>query len=252
MVSKIPDRRFFVALFFICSVASTSVGLYFRPHYFITLLPALALFTGLAVSRALHALKHEKTLELFVAIPILGLLLVAVLWSLAGNGAVWFTLSPDKAHLEVYRSTVFDESAKMADYIRTHAAKNARIAVVGSEPEIYFLARRRSASGYIYMFPLMEDQPYAAKMQEEMIAEIEKNRPEYVVYVNDDFSWLRGPNSNPRVLDWWKGYWAENLELVTTVPIKEWPADKDEPQPAANSGRDPKCVVLLKIKAQNR
>ena len=51
-------------------------------------------------------------------------------------------------------------------------------------PEIYFLFRPASpATGYIYTYGLMEPQPYALKMQQEMIAEIEAAQPEYIVFV---------------------------------------------------------------------
>ena len=65
----------------------------------------------------------------------------------------------------------------------------------------------------------MEEQPYAARMQEEMIAEIEKQKPDYVVYVQDDYSWLPRPNSQRRIFEWWEQYWAGKLDLVKTVDV---------------------------------
>ena len=37
-------------------------------------------------------------------------------------------------------------------YIRNHSGPDALVAVLGSEPEIYFLAHRHSATGYIYTY----------------------------------------------------------------------------------------------------
>jgi len=37
---------------------------------------------------------------------------------------------------------------------------------VRSEPPIYFYAGLRAAPGYIYMYPLMENQPYAADIMD--------------------------------------------------------------------------------------
>jgi len=48
-----------------------------------------------------------------------------------------------------------------------------RIAVLGSEPQIYFYAKRRSATGYIYTYPLMEPQPYSKQMATEFKQEVE-------------------------------------------------------------------------------
>jgi hypothetical protein len=93
--------------------------------------------------------------------------------------------------------------------------------VLGSEPEIYFLSGLRSASGYIYMYPLMEEHPYALKMQEEMIGEIERARPEYAIYIDDELSWLPRSGSGRKLFDWWKDYWAANMDLVLTLEVEE-------------------------------
>jgi hypothetical protein len=91
----------------------------------------------------------------------------------------------------------------------------------------------------------VENQPYARKMQDQMISEIETNRPEYVVYVNDELSWLWAPNYDHRILDWWRDYWTRNLELISAVPIKQPPDEnsatpKTEPVPTQNSTTDHK------------
>lgn len=43
------------------------------------------------------------------------------------------------------------------------------------------------------MCGLMENQPYALKMQKEMIGEIEAAKPRYLVFVNIFTSWLAYP-----------------------------------------------------------
>jgi hypothetical protein len=130
-------------------------------------------------------------------------------------------MTPVEAMRSVCGTTLFSEAVKAADYIKSNAAQDARVAVLGSEPEIYFYSRRRSATGYIYMYPLMEEQSFASKMQAELIAEIERARPEFVVYVDDDFSWLPRPNSERKVFEWWQNYWAKNLDLVMTLEFEE-------------------------------
>jgi 4-amino-4-deoxy-L-arabinose transferase-like glycosyltransferase len=241
-------QRFFIAALLVCSFASVSVGFYFRQHYFILLLPAMAVLSGAAVSRSLRVLRRDKTLELFLAVPILGLFAFGVLAVLIGNGSMLFADAPDKIVQELYQSTLNLESVKAADYLKTHAPKDARVAVVGSEPQIYFGADRRSATGYIYMYPLMEPQPYAARMQEEMIAEIERARPEYAVYVDDDFSWRRDPDSLRKLDDWWKEYWPANYALAATFDIQESKDEAAALAPAANANGEPKRLLVLKRK----
>ena len=230
--SRVTHPRFFLTALLLCSIASASVGLYFRAHYFILVLPVLALLTGVAVSRGLYLLRHDQTIELFLALPILALFGIAVCSALIGHGAVWLTLPVDQSMRSIFGSTLFAETARVADYLQAHTAKDDRILVLGSEPEIYFYSHRRAATGNIYMYPLMEEHPFALKMQEDMIDEVERAHPAYVVYVDDPYSWLPGPDSPQKLFEWWKAYWAKDLDLVQTVEVEEGLArgsDMDKP-----------------------
>src|SRR5437667_157011 len=76
-----------------------------------------------------------------------------------------------------------------ADFLRENSRTDERVVVLGSEPEIYFYSRRQSATGFIYMYPLAEQQRFALRMQRQMIEEVEKNRPAFVVWVWTPMSW---------------------------------------------------------------
>jgi hypothetical protein len=134
---------------------------------------------------------------------------------------------------------LFSETLPVAQYIKTNSAPNERIAVLGSEPEIYFYSRRRGATGYIYIYPLMESQPFAKRMQDEMISEIEHRKPQYVVYVDGPLSWLATTNSEQHIYEWWRGYWASNLDLIKTFEFL------DEPEAGSTNTHQ---ILLLKRK----
>jgi hypothetical protein len=191
-------------------------------------LPVLGLLIGVAVSRAVWLLRHDRTLELMLAFPVLLLFIAGIVVPLSGHGALWFAASAQEAGRRVYSTSLLTDAALVADHLRTNTPPDARIAVLGSEPQIYFLSRRRSATGHIYTYALMEPQPYARRMQEEMIAEIERNQPQFVVYVEEPYSWLRRDGSEPRLFDWWSEYWPRELALVKTVPIETEIEDRVE------------------------
>lgn len=245
------NRRFLLTALLICSLASISVGFYFREHYFILLLPVLALLIAVAVSRSLRLLGRKPSLELFLALAVLVVSALATGAVLIGNGALWFSLTPARAVEETYGSTVFGDARTAADLIAANTSPNARIAVIGSEPEIYFYARRRSATGHIYVYALMERQPYAAKMQAQMIQQIEAARPEYVVFVQNQLSWLAQPDSEKQLFDWWPGYWAANLELVRTLNTRQGAADFDETKPAPPTASPQANNYLLVFKRKS-
>ena len=122
-----------------------------------------------------------------------------------------------------YGANPFPESLQIAAYIKMHTGKDDRIAVLGSEPQIFFYANRLSATGYIYIYGLMENQKYALQMQQEMIKEIEAAKPKFLVLVRVGASWMMQPNSYKVILDWGEAYVGENCERVGVVDI----LDKD-------------------------
>jgi 4-amino-4-deoxy-L-arabinose transferase-like glycosyltransferase len=243
--SEVSSPQFFVWSFLLCSLGTVCVGFYFRQHYFITLLPVMALLTGIAVSHAWQEMKTQQSGQGFLVV--IGLFLVGALASLVGNGSMWFGLSPEAVVRESYHSTLFPEAVVAADYLKEHTPKDARIAVLGSEPEIYFYSGRRSATGYLYTYPLMEEQPYAARMQTEMIGEIERAKPEFMVFVGDDFSWGVYNKSQRGVFDWAKQYWTKNFDVVLPLEIEE-PGRADEAKALGQKPPPRKYILVLKRK----
>jgi len=58
----------------------------------------------------------------------------------------------------------FGSCSRLPSTWQAHTNPTDTIAVLGSEPEIYFYSHRISATGYIYTYPLMEPQRYAVQM----------------------------------------------------------------------------------------
>ena len=115
--------------------------------------------------------------------------------------------------------------------------------MLGCEPEIYFYSHRRAATGYIYTYPLMEPQPFAAEMQREMIREIERAAPEYVVYVSTPTSWEKTEQSDRTIFDWLMRYTCEQMDLDGVVDIlpggkveSHWELGGGEYRPRTTSG----------------
>ncbi|MGA2029985.1 MAG: glycosyltransferase family 39 protein [Verrucomicrobiota bacterium] len=204
----VQKQKVFGVAFLFFSFVGTATGLYFRQHYFILSLPAFAILIGLGVDSLCQAMpfKMAKVVLLILFIAVLG-------WAIWVPRAFYFQ-TPVQVCQVTYQDNPFVESLAVADYIRAHSSENARIAVVGSEPEIYFYAQRHSATGYIYTYPLMEPQPYAEKMQHEMMQEIESNQPEYLVLAMYKNSWLPRKTSDLTIFKWFQNY-ATNFYEVT-------------------------------------
>ncbi len=213
-------QGWFVAGFFFFSGVAVCPGFYFRQHYFILMLPAVALLTGVAVSAARQSVLLEGRRRVWSFLPVL-VFLVAFADSIFVQREYLFAMDPVTACQTVYAGNPFAEAVKVGEYLKNHTSPVERIAVLGSEPEIYFYADRHSATGYIYTYSLMEPQSHALEMQKEMIAEIEAARPEFVVLVNVPMSVGRLPGSETLMFSWADAYLRGQYEKVGTVDMND-------------------------------
>ena len=206
-----------IGLLLLCGVVATSAGLYFRHQYFILLLPAVALLAGLAVEAVARrpALQATPALRAAVAIVLAAVPLLHLVYLERGILFVGTTRQVGRA---LYGMNPFPEAIEIGKYLKQRTAADDRIAVVGSEPEIYFYAERRGATGYVYTYPMMDPQPYAVSMQHEMIREIEAGDPRFVVFVRFWYSWLPRPESDQTIFRWFEEY-KQRFERVGVVDI---------------------------------
>ena len=213
-----PRARVFVTGLLVASFLAICPGFYFRQHYFILALPAVALLCGVAVGTARELLARALSPAVSGA---LALILIAAPIGLyvTTERAYLFSMSPRDLSRSVYEANPFIEAVAIGKYIRERTDANDRIAVVGSEPEIYFYANRRAATGYIYTYALMEAQPFAKSMQAEMIREIEAAHPRYLVFVWIDASWLAAPDSDQGIVHWARDYVHACYDTVGVADI---------------------------------
>ncbi len=201
-----PERRrvaWFLTAFLVFAFLGVCPGLYFRPHYFVLLLPAVALLAG-------AVLTNRTMYWVFGA---------ALVFCLGMRYDFYFQFSPSQVLSTLYPGVPFAEMVPIGEYLRTRSPKNARVAVLGSEPEIYFYSQRRSATSYLYMYPLMETQPYALKMQQDLEREVETVAPEYIVFAAFEDSWAQTRQSSTMIFKWWEKYRAANYHLVGVADL---------------------------------
>lgn len=215
---KIRRRSGFLVGFVLFSFLAVCPGFYFRPHYFILLLPAVGLLAGIAMSSVRDVCALSKDVFVRKIIPTISALAIL-------SGAVYqqrsffFEMTPLMACRATYGANPFCESLEIARYIKEHSKEDDRIAVIGSEPQIYFYSNRRSATGHIYTYALMETHQYASKMQKEMIAEIESTKPKYLIFVNVSTSWLVRQNSDQTIFKWYEQYCRQYYQRVGVIDI---------------------------------
>jgi hypothetical protein len=220
-------QKVFILGFVLFSILAVLPGLYFRPHYFLVMYPAVALLAGLAISATYEYLQKRNTPFEAAWMP-LALFVLMYASALYGQKKYLFKMDPLHVNREMHERHGFPEAMVVADYVRDHSSSQDRIAVIGSEPEIYFYSHRRSATGYIYVYSLMENQKFALRMQNDMIHEVEDAHPKFVIFVDNQLSWGWGPpwdatEPHMNIFAWARRYVDAQYDLVAEVPIDKAP-----------------------------
>jgi len=215
-------RRGELLWFGACSALAVCPGLYFRAHYFLFLMPALSL--GIAWSIWVTAERYRESPGAVWLAAKIGIPVLMGAFLLYGQRFMLFRLDPILVTEATFGSEPFDEAIVIGEYIRLHSSPEDRVAVIGSEPEIYFYADRRSATGYMYAFALTESHDFAQAMQREMVAEIESHSPKFLIYVNGATSWQStneelAPDAGRILLDWYEQYRNSHYQLVGMVEV---------------------------------
>jgi hypothetical protein len=193
-------------------------GFYFRRHYWVPLVPFAAICCGIALWQ-LQKLLENRAPRAATLVPLATLGLV-LLTFFGVNARLFFRLSPDDASRQLYPGNPFPAIKQLAFRLEQSTPPGSKIAVVGSEPELYFYAHRRAATGYLYVYPLMEVQPYASMMQHQMADEIQRSAPGTLVFVAVASSWLRTSKSEGYIFDWFDHYSSSYTQamVVDSLP----------------------------------
>ncbi len=246
----------FVGALLLLSFLAVSAGGSFNPNYFIFMLPAVALGNGLWLAEerdaeqpnpdAVHPDTGRRARQ-----AALSFFFAACLCSVAIQRDYLFAMSSFEFERSSYGLNPFPEAVEVASYIRSHSDPGARIAVLGSEAEIYFYAHRQAATGYLFTYGLMETHEFALPGQLEMIHEIESARPQYIVVVSVPTSWLRQADSPTTIYRWLDDYCQRNFSIEGIVDLlPEVPATYVwGPAAASYQPQSPAHLILYRRKS---
>jgi len=212
---------------FLTGLAAAVPGYYFRGHYFLMAMPGLALLNAVWLAAVAEKLKKTPGRRALGLLPA-GLLVIITGDLLVRNAEMWFRLPAAEVTSRIYGASPFPASPGIAGYLAAHTGPADTIAVLGSEPQLFFLAHRHSATGYIYVYPLTEPQPLAPAMRQEFFKEIEQARPAYVVYVNTLSSWCSAviPGDTAKVLDSFQNWWVDYSKNYQLAGLVDYAANK--------------------------
>jgi len=243
--TEMRAKRVFITGLFIVSFLAICPGLYFRPHYFIFLLPAISLLAACGMRYTYQFLRNNHILVLKIprSALISGMqytykslcdihipkmprtaLVICLLIAIAANSIFLemkflFRMDAIQESKAMYHGDLFPEVAEAARYIKSHSTKNDSVVVMGSEPEVYFYLDRIAPTGFIYFYFLTEKHPDTKKMQEEFIKKIEMTTPDFLVFAPSWFSEFGSKDEESKLLNWYENYRKSNYDIVGVANI---------------------------------
>lgn len=190
-----------VFLFFGFSFAATSIGWYYRAHYFQFIFPAAAIMSAFMVYNVekIWRFKHVNLKSYLV------LSFIAILVSQSGY---IFLDSNEKIMENMYPpEDFFNEKKLIANKINEEfSGKNYKIGIIGNEPEIFFYTKKQSASGFMYIYALVENHKFADSLTLQFFKEMEISKPEILMYFTDYKISPENPKTVQQITDWYKQF----------------------------------------------
>lgn len=162
-------------LWAIASAIGVASGGRFFPHYFLQLMPSLAVLTGVLVyDRFVNG--SDRVLSRPAWMLALTLIIVSV-----GTTTVLY-VAPRRAEETVVSSVFYqkeweDSSRELGEYIKLRTAPDDTIFNYGRESQLYFYADRSPAVPYFYDWVLQFD----AVLINDVVTSLDESRPAYIV-----------------------------------------------------------------------
>ncbi len=206
-------KKIFFSLFTLLSFVAIAPGLRFYGHYWIFLMPCIALLAGLFFYTARALLRKNFSAQVSGGIAA-GIFLLAVISNIARKQDYYFSPNPKKILREVYGMNPFPEAKVVGDYIKQRTTAQDKIAVLGSEAEVYFYADRRCPSRHCDAAGLLNAHPVSSGFQREFIRDVEAAKPKYFVLFNNPISLMVFPGADTTLFGWFNTYVPRNYRLV--------------------------------------
>jgi hypothetical protein len=195
----------FVTGWLISGVVGASASGYYFPHYFQQMLPALTVL-------AIFGIKVLYEANILGRVPPLGRKMICtiavVILPCYTLYPYVFKYTPQEAVRRIYPGNRFDIMPEYARLISTITKEDDRIFIFGAEPELFFYARRVSASRYIYLFPLYGLYEDALEKQQETVREIIASRPAVAIHSPNTLFYV--PGSEQYFTRWTESFLTRN------------------------------------------
>jgi 4-amino-4-deoxy-L-arabinose transferase-like glycosyltransferase len=219
-------------------------GNHYYGHYFLQWIPTVCIGAGSFFYSIEEIIRTNLKLQNFSRYIVLGVLVIATLSNISALRDYYFYTDSTQLLRQVYGINPFPESKVIADKLNSMLKPEDKIAVFGTEIQMYFYTNRISpsrfaGSGALLEFPTKK----AEEWQKEFIGDVEKANPRFLIFYSHPISWLANPKVKNLIFPWFNdfttskynliGYadmydnitnyaWAPNLDMVNNPPKSQY------------------------------
>lgn len=139
------------------------------PHYYMTLLPVLALFTGLTLWAFIKLMANWHIPNIATGILILGM----------ASYLTWNSFYIYMDQLYTYRKLTKNET--IIEYIKETTSPEDTILLWGAETSVNYFAERKSPTRFVYQYPLHQAGYANDEMINEFLDDLIENNPKLII-----------------------------------------------------------------------
>lgn len=201
--------------FYVFGALTVVPGNHFYGHYFLQWVPTVCISAGAFFYALEDLIQHKLNLKKASRYAALGILILASYSNMNALKKYYFNVNSTQLLRQVYGLNPFPESKVIADKLNTMLRPEDKIAVFGTEIQMYFYTNKISpsrfaGSGALLEFPVAK----ADDWQKEFINDVEKANPRFLVFYSHAISWLANPKVNNLIFPWFDKFSAEKYNLI--------------------------------------
>jgi len=190
-------------------------GNHFYGHYFLQWIPAVSICAAAFTFTVQDILKNKLQLKWLSTFAPLAIIFFSVVANLNNLSKYYF--NPDHTQIlrEVYGINPFPESKVIADKLNSLMKPDDKLAVLGTEIQMYVYTNKISpsrfaGSGALLEFPVAQSKEW----QNEFIRDVEKASPRFLVFFYHPVSWMASPKTENLIFPWYDKFTAEKYKII--------------------------------------
>ncbi len=201
--------------FYVLGFLTVMPGNHYYGHYFLQWVPTVCISAAAFIYTVEELLVSRFKLKSYARYIVLGVLLFFTFSNLSALQKYYFKVNPTQLMRQVYGLNPFPESKVIADKLNTMMKPEDKLAVFGTEIQMYFYTNKISPSRFAGSGALLEfPSKKAEEWQQEFINDVEKADPRFLVFFSHPISWMANPNVKNLIFPWFDKFSAQKYNLI--------------------------------------